>query len=109
MSGQSKPPGTTRCERCGKEHPYTQPHRCSDEIVGAVLNGKHQVVERIGEGGMGAVYKARHLTLDTYVALKVLLKEDDEEAKKRFLFEARVASKIRHPNTVYISDFGELP
>jgi len=78
------------------------------EIVGTILNKKYQVLERLSQGGMGVVYKARHLTLDTLVALKVLLKPEEEEAQERFLSEARLASKIRHPNTVYIADFGVL-
>ena len=79
------------------------------DIVGAILNNKYQVLERLSQGGMGVVYKARHLTLDTPVALKILLKPEEEEAQERFLSEARLASKIRHPNTVYIADFGVLP
>jgi len=78
------------------------------DIVGAILNKKYQVLERLSQGGMGVVYKARHLTLDTAVALKVLLRPEETEAQERFLSEARLASKIRHPNTVYIADFGVL-
>ncbi len=80
----------------------------SGDIVGAILNKKYQVLERLSQGGMGVVYKARHLTLDTAVALKVLLRPEESEAQERFLSEARLASKIRHPNTVYIADFGVL-
>jgi serine/threonine protein kinase/HEAT repeat protein len=58
---------------------------------------------------MGVVYKARHIALDDMVALKLLLKPQKEEDQKRFLQEARVATKIKHPNTVYVSDFGVLP
>lgn len=78
------------------------------DIVGTVLNRKYEVQQRLSQGGMGVVYKARHLTLDTPVAIKVLLKPEDKVAQERFLSEARLASKIRHPNTVYISDFGVL-
>lgn len=78
------------------------------DIVGTVLNNKYKVLQRLSAGGMGVVYKARHLTLDTPVAIKVLLKPEDEEAQNRFLSEARLASKVRHPNTVYIADFGVL-
>lgn len=77
-------------------------------LVGSILNNKYQILEQLSRGGMGVVYKARHLTLDTLVALKLLLQPDDETAQERFLSEARLASRIRHPNTVYISDFGVL-
>jgi serine/threonine protein kinase/HEAT repeat protein len=76
------------------------------DIVGTILNQKYQVLQRLSQGGMGVVYKARHLALDTPVALKVLLKPESTDAQQRFLSEARLASKVRHPNTVYIADFG---
>jgi len=78
------------------------------EIVGTVIHDKYEVLELLSQGGMGVVYKARHLGLDTLVALKVLLKPEEPLAQKRFLSEARLASKVRHPNTVYISDVGVL-
>jgi serine/threonine protein kinase len=57
---------------------------------------------------MGVVYKARHIVLDSSLAVKVLLRPQDSTAQRRFLQEAKVASAIRHPHTVYISDFGVL-
>ena len=84
--------------------------RISQELtVGAIIAERYQVVERLSAGGMGVVYKARHIALDDLVALKLLLKPQKEEDQKRFLQEARVATKIKHPNTVYVSDFGVLP
>ena len=80
----------------------------SGDIVGTVLNYKYQVIKRLSQGGMGVVYKAQHLMLDAPVALKILLKPESGDAQQRFLSEARLASKIRHPNTVYIADFGVL-
>lgn len=77
--------------------------------IGAILAERYQVLERISAGGMGVVYKARHLALDDIVAVKLLLKPQDETDRKRFLIEARLATKIKHPNTVYVSDFGILP
>ncbi len=77
--------------------------------VGMILADRYEVLERLSAGGMGVVYKARHIALDDLVALKVLLKPQREEDQKRFLLEARVATKIKHPNTVYISDFGVIP
>jgi HEAT repeat protein/tRNA A-37 threonylcarbamoyl transferase component Bud32 len=63
----------------------------------------------ISHGGMGVVFKARHLTLKNIVAVKVLRRRSDSVTQKRFMQEARLASKIRHPNIVFISDFGVLP
>lgn len=84
--------------------------RISQELTsGAIIADRYQVVERLSAGGMGVVYKARHIALDDLVALKLLLKPQKEEDQKRFLQEARVATKIKHPNTVYVSDFGVLP
>jgi hypothetical protein len=84
--------------------------RISQELTsGAIIAERYQVVERLSAGGMGVVYKARHIALDDMVALKLLLKPQKEEDQKRFLQEARVATKIKHPNTVYVSDFGVLP
>ena len=58
---------------------------------------------------MGVVYKARHKLLNSIVAVKILLKQEQEIDQRRFLLEAQLASKLSHPNIVYISDFGLLP
>lgn len=58
---------------------------------------------------MGAVYKARHLGLGRMVALKIVRGDGDQAFQQRFIQEARLASKIKHPNVVYLSDFGPLP
>ena len=77
--------------------------------IGGILADRYQVLERLSAGGMGVVYKAKHLALDDIVAVKLLLKPQEEVDRKRFLLEARLATKIKHPNTVYVSDFGLLP
>jgi tRNA A-37 threonylcarbamoyl transferase component Bud32 len=81
----------------------------ADALIGSVLNERFKLLKRIGHGGMGVVYKARHIHLDTLVAIKVLLHAQRKEDQERFVQEARLASKVLHPNTVYISDFGVLP
>ena len=55
------------------------------------------------------VYRARHVLLDAEVAIKVLLKPQDQDAQYRFLQEAQLAKRVKHPNTVVVSDFGVLP
>lgn len=66
----------------------------------------HEVVEKLGEGGMGIVYKARDVRLDRFVALKILppAQTGDPERKRRFIQEAKAASALNHPNIVHIYD-----
>lgn len=80
-----------------------------DSLIGRTLDEKYLIEERLGEGGMGAVYRARHLLMDRPVAIKVLHANlvADEPARIRFLREARAAVRLQHPNAVVVSDFGE--
>jgi len=70
--------------------------------------GHYRLKARIGGGGMGDVWLARHDPLDRPVALKVLREgaARDEGAVRRFVREARAASRLRHPNTIRVFDFG---
>ena len=81
-----------------------------DPLIGKVLNERFRIVSRIGTGGMGLVYKAVQLPLERVVALKVLNPwydaEKDPEFEKRFFLEASVTSKLKHPNTVTVHDYG---
>ena len=76
---------------------------------GAVLGGRYRIDNRIGIGGMGAVYKARDLELDRDVALKVIRPEfeADEEVLQRFKQEIILAREITHRNVVRIYDLGQ--
>jgi serine/threonine-protein kinase len=71
------------------------------------IEAKYEILERIGQGGMGAVYKARHRLLDQLRAIKVIRSpvEPSPEAGERFLREARAASRLRHPNLAVLHDF----
>jgi serine/threonine-protein kinase len=66
----------------------------------------YRITEKIGEGGMGAVYKAVDTHLDRPVAIKVLPPDRtaDPERKQRFVQEAKAASALRHPNIILIHD-----
>jgi eukaryotic-like serine/threonine-protein kinase len=80
-----------------------------DPLVGRVLDSKYRLVARLGEGGMGAVYRAKRLHIGDEVAVKVLHQNLilDESAAERFRREARSAAVISHPNVVTIHDFCE--
>ena len=80
-----------------------------DPLLGQTLGGKYRVEERIGRGGMGVVYRARHLALDRDAALKVVRRGAAVDARTvaRFHAEARATSRLRHPHIVAVTDFGE--
>ncbi|HEX2521323.1 MAG TPA: protein kinase, partial [Terriglobia bacterium] len=70
--------------------------------------GHYQILSRLGEGGMGIVYKARDQHLDRFVAIKVLPPElvADPDRKRRFVQEAKAASSLNHPNIITLHDIG---
>src|SRR5439155_2301696 len=80
-----------------------------DPLVGHTLDDKYRLEERLGIGGMGTVYRARHLLIDRPVAVKVLNQRfvEDEAAKARFRREAKAAGRLRHTNAVGVTDFGQ--
>ncbi len=80
-------------------------------LIGRTVAGKFTIESYIGGGAMGAVYKAKQLALDKHVALKVLHKEleTDETFTSRFKREARAASRLDHPNSMRVIDFGVEP
>jgi serine/threonine-protein kinase len=80
-----------------------------DPLVGKVLAERFEILERIGDGGTGVVYKAKQLSVDRIIAVKVLGAHvsTDPQWMKRFQLEARAASRLEHPNTVRVIDFGQ--
>ena len=80
-----------------------------DPYAGTTLVGKYHITELIGVGAMGRVYRADHLQLDAQVAVKLLSPDvaTDAQTVKRFQTEARAASRLRHPNTIQVHDFGQ--
>lgn len=72
--------------------------------------GEYRIVEKVGQGGMGSVYKAVHSKLDQVVAIKVLSSEfsDNPSMRSRFINEARIQAKFTHPNVVNVLNFFEI-
>lgn len=79
------------------------------ELIGKILAGRYEIIEKIGEGGMAYVFKARDNLLNRYVAIKILKEEfsKDEVFVKRFRTEAQSAASLIHPNIVSVFDVGE--
>ncbi len=83
----------------------------ADPLLGKVIDGRYDVLESLGEGGMGTVYRVRHRALQRPLAMKVLRRDlaREKDLGSRFIQEARTAATINHPNVVQITDFGNLP
>ena len=81
-----------------------------EEVVPGRTFGGYEVLEELGRGGMGRVFRARHVTLERDVALKLLAEAfaDDDFYVQRFLKEARAAARLNHPGIVQIYDFGQV-
>jgi serine/threonine protein kinase len=75
--------------------------------VGKTLEG-YEIVEFLGKGGMGSVYKARQVSMDRFVAIKILNEKlvKDREFIERFLHEAKAAGRLNHPNIIQVIDVG---
>jgi serine/threonine protein kinase len=84
------------------------PPSADDFLPGTVFEERYEIISLIGSGGMGAVYKARQISVDRFVALKVLHPDlvTDPISKKRFEHEAKAASTLMHPNLIVVHDFG---
>src|SRR5215469_16093412 len=109
------------CPKCGKEY-ADHFESCSldgtalivswsgtDPLLGGIFAGRYQFIEKIGQGGMGSVYKAIHTRMNRICAIK-LLSADQAEGQnpvERFNREAQMASRIDNPHAVIIYDFGE--
>src|SRR5215467_5875208 len=74
-----------------------------------ILDGRYQLEKRLGQGGMGVVFKARHIFLKTAHAIKIILPDlvgNDPNLVTRFRQEALAAAAIRHQNIIAVTDFG---
>lgn len=114
-----------RCIECGQRYssdakfcPFDgsrlerdSPTGITDPLLHARVDDRYEVQSVIGEGGMGTVYRVRHVTLERTFAMKVLKVElaQDEKLALRFLHEAKSTAAVKHPQIVSVSDFGRLP
>jgi len=75
---------------------------------GVLIDGKYQIEHMLGQGGMGAVFKATHIGTHRVVAVKIINPQfsNDPEFVERFRREAEAAGRLRHPNVVDVTDFG---
>src|SRR5256885_12885535 len=92
---------TSYCSRCGSV--LVDDHA---EMLGRILDGQYEIEAFIAEGGMGAVYRARHTLLGDRVAIKILPPEmrRNSEWLKRFQREGQAARRFHHPNAVIVHD-----
>ncbi|MGO8997031.1 MAG: serine/threonine-protein kinase [Polyangiaceae bacterium] len=109
-----------RCTSCGAFQPPTR-ERC--EVDGGALRelfddpkpggtiGVYRLLSKLGEGATGEVFAAEHALIERRVAIKVLRASmvSEPASESRFLFEARAATRIHHPNVVEVTDYGVLP
>ena len=80
--------------------------RAKSTNISMIISRKYEVIDQLGKGGMGVVYKVRHVTLDTIFALKALPRDmmENPEMVSRFYREARVVARLSHPHIVRVSD-----
>src|SRR6185437_5369933 len=106
------------CPVCNRRYPDSMTlcsaeaavlQRLEDPLIGQTLAGKYRIEKLIKTGGMGAVYRGKHVLMDKTVAIKVLRPSlaGDDAVVARFSREAKAASKISHPHAVSVTDFGE--
>lgn len=99
------------CPKCGQElRTAAEERTLTHSLVGQVIADRYKLMALLGEGGMGAVYKAEHIRMGKALALKVLRGSfaGDAAAVARFRAEAQMVSRLSHPHTIAVFDFGEL-
>ena len=94
---------------CPRDGTVLDDEQGSDSLVGRTLDGKYRIDSRLGEGGMGAVYRATHLMLGKVIALKLIKPElvTSKDIARRFQREARAASALSHPGIATVHDLGQ--
>lgn len=95
------------CLECG--HGFGESNAAQDPWRGRMIAGRFRLLDKLGEGGMGEVYRAEQLPMGRHVALKVLRQAlaEDHRQVERFKREAQAVSQLSHPNTIVVHDFGQ--
>ena len=93
--------------RCPNDGSILLWQRRGPELIGRTLANRFVVLSELGRGGMGAVYVARQSSVGREVALKVMQRDGDLDAARRFVREARLVASLAHPNIVSVIDFGQ--
>jgi serine/threonine-protein kinase len=119
---EREPGGAVKvCELCGGRYKDDGAERCPldgsplvplrDPLIGRTVGGRYVILERIGAGGMGTIYRARHEVVGRDVAVKFLARQlaIEPSHRARFLREARAANRINHEHIIDITDCGEMP
>src|SRR3954453_17400879 len=111
---------TIPCIRCGAQidREYKACPHCGEpltdflrEYADKPIDGKYRIVQRLGIGGMGEVFKVEHTFLGSTRVVKIIRAQisSSSDAHDRFLREARLATKVQHPNVATLHDFSALP
>jgi eukaryotic-like serine/threonine-protein kinase len=101
------------CPACGQDRrgrATGRPRTERNALLGHVIGDRYELLALLGEGGMGAVYKAQHVRMGKALAVKVLRGDfaADPGAVARFRAEAQIVSRLSHPHTIAVFDFGEI-
>jgi serine/threonine protein kinase len=111
---------TIPCIRCGAqiEREFKACPHCGEQVTDFLreyadkpIDGKYRIVQRLGIGGMGEVFKVEHTFLGSTRVVKIIRAQisSSSDAHERFLREARMATKVQHPNVATLYDFSALP
>src|SRR5262245_16013984 len=105
IAGPKQPPGTDVNDAPTVQTPVETP---PDPFLGTLFEGKYRIDKKLGEGGMGVVYRANHIFMERPVAIKFLHADRvaDNATLERFKREALAAGRIQHPNATAVTDFG---
>lgn len=92
------------CPVCGLEIPRAQMFS-----IGEIFDDKYEILSFLGAGGMGEIYKVKHIHLEDVRVIKIMRQAfaQEEQDLKRFLLEAKIATKLHHPNVAILYDFSQ--
>lgn len=102
--GNILPSGAKSCPSCGMEVPSPQMFR-----IGEIFDEKYEILSFLGAGGMGEIYKVKHIHLEDVRVIKIMRQSfvQEEQDLKRFLLEAKIATKLHHSNVAILYDFSQ--